>query len=74
VMGNGKKVTVPHLSNNVSYHSTLRPKKNSRRQTIVLGLPFFMRQDVTLVLAKTREKKDDEDDEDEDSWEYFIDI
>ena len=69
VMGNGKKITVPHLSNNVSYHSTLRPQKKSRRQTIVLGLPFFMRQDVTLVVAKKREKKDDID-----SWEYFIDI
>ena len=63
MLANGKTVTIPHLMQNVSYHRTLRntpaaplvplestaPPAPPAPPTIVLGLPFFMRMDVTLT-------------------------
>ena len=48
VLENGKTVSVSHLQKNISYHQTLRIG-NQKPLTIVLGLPFFMRQKVTLT-------------------------
>ena len=76
VLENGRKIVIPRLLKNASYHNTLRRKRGENvRQTIVLGLPFFMRNDVTLILAKKRSNKIKvQSQAEEEEWNYYIDI